>query len=76
MWIRSVLPIAYELERLAPDLANNGPNPEYPWPHVQPEFAPVDFDFSVWASLTTVQGRDLMRMIRIAVNRFPEYADV
>jgi len=74
-WIRTVLPIAYDLERLAPDLANDGPNPEYPWPHAQPESAPVNHNFPVWATLTSGQGRDLMRVIHIAVNRFPEYAD-
>ena len=31
-WIRAVLPLAYQLERLAPALAKDGPNPEYPWP--------------------------------------------
>jgi hypothetical protein len=74
-WIRTVLPIAYELERLAPDLANDGPNPEYPWPHAQPQTAPVDHNFTVWAPLTSGQGRDLMRVIRIAVSKFPQYAD-
>ncbi len=74
-WIRAVLPIAYDLERLAPNLANDGPNPEYPWPHVQPHTAPVDHRFAVWASLTSGQGRDLMRVVHIAVNRFSQYAD-
>lgn len=74
-WIRAVLPIAYDLERLAPNLARDGPNPEYPWPHARPEAAPVSHNFPVWASLTSGQGRDLMRVIRIAVSRFPEYAD-
>ncbi|WP_417378732.1 hypothetical protein [Gimesia sp.] len=74
-WLRSVLPIAYDLERIAPALANNGPNTEYPWPHATPSSAPVNHDFSVWKSLTKGQGRDLMRLIQIAVNRFPEYAD-
>ena len=73
--IRTLLPIAYDLERIAPALANDGPNPEYPWPHAQPAYAPVDHDFTVWSRLTTGQGRDLMRVIRIAVDRFPEYAD-
>jgi len=73
-WIRTVLPLAYELERLAPALANNGPNPEYPWPHAHPQFAPVNYNFDAWTSLTSGQGRDLMRIIQIAVNRFPEYA--
>ena len=74
-WIRSVLPIAYDLEHLAPALANDGPNPEYPWPHADPQRAPVEHSFAVWASLTSGQGRDLMRVIHIAVKRFPEYAD-
>ena len=74
-WINLVLPIAYDLERLTPDLAKDGPNPEYPWPHAQPKEAPADYRFSVWKSLMSGQGRDLMRVIRIAVDRFPEYAD-
>jgi hypothetical protein len=74
-WLRTVLPLAYDLERLAPALANNGPNPEYPWPHDQPEFAPAACDFPLWESLTSSRGRQLMRVIHIAVERFAEYAD-
>lgn len=74
-WIRATLPIAYQLERLAPALANDGPNSEYPWPHAKPQFAPANHMFAIWPSLTSGQGRDLMRIIRIAVERFPEYAD-
>ncbi len=74
-WVYAVLPTAYDLEHLAPTLANNGPNPEYPWPHQRPEFAPAHHDFAIWAPLTSSRGRNLMRVIRIAVNRFPEYAD-
>lgn len=73
--LRLTLPIAYSLERIAPALANNGPNPEYPWPHVAPDSAPVNHSFTIWASLTGGQGRDLMRIIQIAVDRFPDYAD-
>ncbi len=75
-WIHTVLPMAYELERLAPALAQNGPNPEYPWPHRLPQFAPANFNFAIWQWLESGQGRDLMRVVRIAVNRFPEYGDV
>src|SRR5438067_13529370 len=32
-WVNQVAPLAYELQNLAPDMANDGPNPEYPWPH-------------------------------------------
>ena len=74
-WIRTVMPIAHEVERLAPDRANDGPNPEYPWPHAEPQTAPVNYSFPVWDSLKSGQGRDLMRVIHIAVDRFPEYAD-
>jgi hypothetical protein len=74
-WIRTILPIAYDLERLTPDLANDGPNPEYPWPHAQPSTAPVNHNFAVWTSLRSGQGRSLMSVIHIAVDRFPEYAD-
>lgn len=74
-WIRTILPIAHDLERLAPDLASDGPNAEYPWPHAAPQNAPAQFDFPVWATLKSGRGRDLMRVIHIAVERFPEYAD-
>lgn len=74
-WIRRILPIAYELEHLAPSLANDGPNPEYPWPHSDPQYAPVEYNFPVWNSLSSGEGRDLMRVITLAVERFPEYAD-
>ena len=74
-WIRTNLPTAYELERLTPDLANDGPNPEYPWPHASPISAPVDHRFPIWQSLTAPQGRDFMRIIRVAIDRFADYAD-
>jgi hypothetical protein len=70
-----VLPIAYDLERLAPSLAGDGPSPEYPWPHAHPHTAPVQHSFAIWGSLTFGRGRDLMRVIHVAVERFPEYAD-
>lgn len=31
--------------------------------------------FDTWVKLTTGHGRDLMRIIAIAIDRFPEYAD-
>lgn len=74
-WIRAVLPVAYELEQLAPSLANDGPNPEYPWPHENPHTAPAGFRFLLWEKMKSGQGRDLMRVIHIAVDRFDQYAD-
>jgi hypothetical protein len=56
-------------------LANDGPNPEYPWPHKEPEYAPVTHHFEVWSQLTSVRGRNLVQVVDIAVEHFPEYAD-
>jgi hypothetical protein len=74
-WIRAVLPLAYALERLAPQLAQDGPNPEYPWPRSSPQYAPVTFEFDVWAHLTrSGRGRQLLQIIDVAVAKFPSYA--
>lgn len=75
-WIKSAQSLAYELERLTPDLANDGPNPEYPWPHAHPTNSPVNFQFPQWSRLKdTAQGRNLLRVIQTAVEKFAEYAD-
>lgn len=74
-WINTVQPMAYALERITPDLANDGPNPEYPWPHREPRVAPANHNFEVWGQLKSGSGRHLMRIIEIAVERFPDYAD-
>lgn len=74
-WVNSALPMAYDLERLAPALARDGPNPEYPWPQDAPIECPATFRFPLWSQLTdTAPGRQLTEVIRAAVNRFPEYA--
>ena len=75
-WLRTITPLAYDLERLAPDLAGqNGPNPEYPWPHAAPVNAPVSYPFGVWTQLTeTSRGRQLLKVIDAAVLEFPRYA--
>lgn len=75
-WIRAVSPLAYEIERLAPAVAGGGPNPEYPWPHDDPQFAPATFPFDLQRAIKNHQGRQLLEFIRTAVNRFPEYADL
>jgi hypothetical protein len=72
-WIRAVLPLVYALERLAPALSHDGPNPEYPWPQAEPQHAPVEFQFDVWNQLNTGRGRQLLQLIEYAVSRFPTY---
>lgn len=74
-WMKAVWPLANDLERLAPALAKDGPNPEYPWPHQQPKIAPAIHEFQVWSSMKQAQGRRFMKFVKIAVTRFPEYAD-
>ena len=73
-WTRTTLTLAYDLERLAPALANDGPNPEYPWPQNAPQTIPATFDFDVWRQLTdTGRGRQLVQVIKTAVEQFPVY---
>ena len=74
-WVRTVLPMAYDLERLAPDLAQeNAPNPEYPWPHTAPEYTPVTYEFQLWKELTeSGRGRQFLQLVEIAVERFAAY---
>jgi hypothetical protein len=75
-WTRTITPLAYDLERLAPALAGkNGPNTEYPWPHTGPACAPISYQFPIWEQLTeTGRGKQLLRVIEVAVRRFPEFA--
>ena len=52
-WIPTISPLAYDLERLAPNLAGfNSPNPDIPGPHIAPVNAPVSYPFQVWSDLT------------------------
>ena len=75
-WIRSVAPLAYELERLAPQLAGfAAPNAEYPWPHANPLHAPSSFLFPVWLQVTeTTRGRLFLNLLEHAVRKFDQYA--
>lgn len=74
-WVPTVVPLAYRLEQLAPSLAGeDGPNPEYPWPHAAPEHCPATFAFPVWEELKTGRGRHLLRVLDAAVQTFPQYA--
>ena len=73
--IRAITPVAYDLERLAPSLAGEGPNPEYPWPSSLPIYAPSSYKFKVWLKLVeSVPGRRLLQVIDVAVREFPKFA--
>jgi hypothetical protein len=49
--IRKSGPLAKAVEDLAPSIAKDGPNPEYPWPRAAPRYAPAEYEFTVWANL-------------------------
>jgi hypothetical protein len=73
-FIRRISPLAYELQSYAPALANDGPNPEYPWPHVSPLDAPCNYKFRLCDDLQTAVGRNFSHLLDRAVRNFPEYA--
>ncbi len=64
--LRKLIPIADEVQKLAPALAEDGPNAEYPWPskNAPPNQAPVEFEFPVWRKLTQSNGRVLLQFVR------------
>jgi hypothetical protein len=61
--VSAVLPLAYLVERSAPDLAGDAPNPEYPWPRAMPETAPADYDFPAIRELQTARGRQFVEIL-------------
>jgi hypothetical protein len=63
-WCSDVSILAYALERLAPAIANDGPNPEYPWPRAAPRHAPVEHQFDTWEELNTRNGHCLRRLVQ------------
>lgn len=74
-WVRQVSALAHEVQNLAPDLANDGPNPEYPWPHDNPTQCPASYEFEVWHQLRdSAQGRQLLKFVERAIQTFEQYA--
>ena len=63
--IRKIICIAERLQQLAPALAENGPNVEYPWPPAAPGTAPVEFSFPIWSDLSdTSDGRAMLAFLQ------------
>jgi hypothetical protein len=72
--VKAALDVAYKLQQLAPALAGDGPNPEYPWPRDQPNHAPVNYDFPLWKELrNTARGREFLKLLRDLLNKFPDW---
>jgi len=49
--IRKSVPLAEQIEDLAPALSPDTPNPEYPWPRAAPHTAPAEHTFGIWQDL-------------------------
>ncbi|MCH8053971.1 MAG: hypothetical protein IH895_07925 [Planctomycetes bacterium] len=72
--VGGVLPVAYDIERLAPALAHGGPNPEYPWETSGGSIVtPAEHEFSVAADVRKPQGRNLLKLVRVAMDRFDQF---
>ena len=62
--IRKSIRLAASVEDLAPTLAGDGPNPEYPWPPDDPKTAPAEYAFPIWQELRgTAEGRQFLKLI-------------
>ena len=62
--IRKSVPLAEKIEDLAPALALDGPNPEYPWPRDDPQTAPVEHSFPIWEELQgTANGQRFLYLM-------------
>jgi hypothetical protein len=62
--IRASIPLAESIEDLAPANAQDGPNPEYPWPRANPEVAPAEHRFDIWLTLRdTPSGRQFFQFL-------------
>jgi hypothetical protein len=61
--IRKGVLLAERIENLAPALALDAPNPEYPWPREAPEVAPAEHTFGIWQDLQeTASGRQFVHL--------------
>jgi hypothetical protein len=63
--LRKSVSLAHAIEVMAPTLAKDGPNPEYPWPPGNPNMTPAEHPFDIWQKLTeTAAGRQFMGLLK------------
>lgn len=69
--IKTLLPLAEDLERLTPALAQDGPNVEYPWESpdriVQ---IPVNYSFPILRVLSEPAGSNLLKIVDLVQREF------
>ena len=74
MYIRQLLPIAHEIERLAPALADGGTNAEYPWETAPGTInVPASYNFPVSSTLQLPRGRKFLRLIDVTLDKFYQF---
>jgi hypothetical protein len=70
-YFNQFLPVADEIETLAPALAQGGLNPEYPWLDKSGQICvPLDYSFPLTKLLQSPQGLHLVKYIRIFLFEF------
>ncbi|HEV3006970.1 MAG TPA: hypothetical protein VGX78_21040 [Pirellulales bacterium] len=62
--IRKGVPLAENIEDLAPALSPDSANAEYPWPRNAPRVAPAEHTFETWQDLQeTAAGRQFLNVL-------------
>jgi hypothetical protein len=69
--IKRMLPLAEAIERLAPALAQDGPNAEYPWQSPDRKIhTPMRYEFPVIRQLLEPSGLNLIKIVDLVLQRF------
>ena len=69
--VKKMLPIAEAIERLAPALAQDGPNVEYPWESPNRQIhIPVSYAFLVLRDLSEPSGLGLIKIVDLVQKEF------
>lgn len=72
--LRRITPLAERVQKLAPSLAKDGPNTEYPCPPDSPTETPSEFNFPIWEELTnSPDGRSLLNLLTNLMEIAHEY---
>lgn len=73
-YVKEILPVADRIERLAPTLARDGPNAEYPWETPSGEVkVPASYAFPVEKDLRGPHGRKLLKLIDFILDGFEAF---
>ena len=71
--IQGLLPLAHEVQSLAPDLAGAGPNAEYPWgTNASDVRAPASYEFPLWHMLKQPMGVRLVTLTHVVLRDFEQ----